>query len=75
MESYLKKIQDRIQTIYNHGMGFTASDFTDLADYKTISKTLERLEDAVDRPRQPAPSTPSQDQRTPCAPRGHSPQP
>ncbi len=46
MESYLKKIQDRIQTTYNDGMGFTASDFTDLADYKTISKTLERLEDA-----------------------------
>lgn len=35
-----ERIHSRIQTNYKDGMGFT-----DIADYKTISKSLERLED------------------------------
>jgi len=45
MDSYTKKIFDKIQNQGN-GTGFTASDFTDIADYKTVSKSLERFEDA-----------------------------
>ena len=45
MDSYTKKIFDKIQT-HGNGTGFTASDFTDIADYKAVSKSLERFEDA-----------------------------
>jgi hypothetical protein len=45
MKSYTKQIFERIESS-EIGTGFTASDFIDIADYKAVSKSLERLEDA-----------------------------
>lgn len=42
MDSDFKKIKSRINS-YNYGKAFIISDFSDLANYETIKKSLQRL--------------------------------